>query len=149
LEHEKAGKYLKDLNLMLGKDTTEPTQTTREEVDEFAFFARRLSGGELDDKEASEIESKGEAMGYGALLFGGGDQMLMCIPDHNEWNIVRNITRSVGFPEVEDQLSKVKKRKLSHSLAYTSTKVIDLSFFSPRAHDDSCGIKFLSRRAHE
>jgi hypothetical protein len=127
LEHEKAGK---DLNLTLGKDTTEPTQTTGEDVDELGFFARHLGGGELDDKEASEIESKGDAMGYGprAFLFGGGDQMLMCIPDHNESKIVRNITRSVGFLEVEHRLSQVKKRKLSHSLAYTSIKVIALFF---------------------
>jgi hypothetical protein len=42
-------------------------------------------------------------MGYGpgALLLGGGDQMLMCIPDHDESKIARNMTRSIGFPEVE------------------------------------------------
>ncbi|KAL5671736.1 hypothetical protein ACJX0J_016042, partial [Zea mays] len=62
-----------------------------------------VSGGELDDKEAPEIESKGKTMGYepGALLFGGGDQLLMCIPD----------------------LDESKIRKLSHSLAYTSIKL--------------------------
>lgn len=125
------GKELKDLNLLLGKDAARPTQTTCEEVDEIGFFVRHLGGSELDDKEAPEIESKGKTMGYepGALLFGGGDQLLMCIPDLDESKIVRNITQSVGFPEVEDRLSQVKKRKLSHSLAYTSIKVIDLSLF--------------------
>jgi hypothetical protein len=49
--------------------------------------------------------------------------MLMCIPDPDELKIVRNITQSVGFPEVEERLSQVKKRKLSHSLASTSIKV--------------------------
>ena len=85
---------------MLGKDTTEPTQNTGEEVDELDFFVRHLGGGELNDKEASRTESKGEAMGYrpGALFFGGGDQMLMCIPDSNELKIMRNITLSVGVP---------------------------------------------------
>jgi hypothetical protein len=70
-------------------------------------------------------------MGYGSgdFLFGQRDQMLMCIPDPEESKIVRNITRSVGFLEIEDRLSQVKKRKLSHHLAYTSIKVIEgLSF---------------------
>jgi hypothetical protein len=86
---------------------------------------RHLGGGELNDKDASELENKGEAMGYHprAMLFRGGDKMLMCIPDPDESKIVRNITRSIGFLEVEGQLSHVKKRKLSHSLAYTSIKV--------------------------
>jgi hypothetical protein len=85
---------------MLGKDTTEPTQTTCEEVDELGFFVRHLGGGELNDKEASRTESKGKAMGHRprALLFEGEDQMLMCIPDPNKLKIVRNITRSVAFP---------------------------------------------------
>jgi hypothetical protein len=47
----------------------------------------------------------------------------MCVPDPDESKIVRNITRSIGFLEVEEWLSQVKKRKLSHSLAYTSIKV--------------------------
>jgi hypothetical protein len=62
---------------------------------------RNLVGGELYDKEASEIESKGEAMGYGpgALLFGGGDQRLMCIPDPDQLKIVRNITDALASPK--------------------------------------------------
>jgi hypothetical protein len=47
----------------------------------------------------------------------------MCVPDADESKIVRNITRSSGFLEIEDWLSKVKKRKLSHIMAYTSIKV--------------------------
>jgi hypothetical protein len=64
-------------------------------------------------------------MGYGpgAMLFGGENQMLMCVPDYDESKIVWNITRSVGFLEIEERLSQVKKRKLSHSLTYTSIKV--------------------------
>jgi hypothetical protein len=62
---------------------------------------RNLVGGELYDKEASEIESKGEAMGYGpgALLFGGGEQRLMCIPDPDQLKIVRNITDALASPK--------------------------------------------------
>jgi hypothetical protein len=123
--HEKAEKELKEPNPILEKDAIESTHTTSEEVDKLGFFMRHLGGDELDDKEASEIESKGEAMGYGprALLFGGRDQMMMCIPDPNELKIMRNITQSVGFLEAEDWLSQVKRRILSQSLAYTSIKI--------------------------
>jgi hypothetical protein len=49
--------------------------------------------------------------------------MLMCIPDPDESKIVRNITKSIGFLDIEEKLCQVKKKKLSHSLAYTSIKV--------------------------
>jgi hypothetical protein len=68
----------------------------------------------------------------------------VCVPDRDESRIVRNITRSIGFPEVEDRLSQVKKRKLSHSLAYTSIKVTrNLSFFYSEA---TLGVKLCSIR---
>lgn len=65
---------------------------------------RHLGGGELSNKEALELENKGETMGYepGALLFGEGDKRLICIPDPDESKIVMNITRSVGFPKIVD-----------------------------------------------
>jgi hypothetical protein len=65
-------------------------------------------------------------MGYGpgAMLFGGEDQMLMCVPDSDESKIIRNITQSIGFMKTEDKLSQIKKRKHSHSLAFTSIKVL-------------------------
>jgi hypothetical protein len=46
--------------------------------------------------------------------------MLMCIPHPDDSKIIRNITRSIGFLDFEERLSQVKKRKFSHSLAYTS-----------------------------
>jgi septal ring factor EnvC (AmiA/AmiB activator) len=49
--------------------------------------------------------------------------MLICIHDPDESKIMRNITQSIDFLEVEEWLSQVKKIKNSHSLAYTSIKV--------------------------
>jgi hypothetical protein len=59
----------------------EAKQTTGYD-EELGFFMRHTSGEELDE-EVSKLGDKGEALGYcpGALLFGGEDQMLMCIPD--------------------------------------------------------------------
>lgn len=43
-------------------------------------------------------------MGYGlgAILFGGGDKILMCMSNDDESKIVRNITRSIEYPETKD-----------------------------------------------
>jgi hypothetical protein len=63
-------------------------------MDELGFFMRHIGGGELNDKEASKLENKAEVTCYGpgAMLFGGEDQMLMCVPDADESKIVKNIT---------------------------------------------------------
>lgn len=80
-------------------------------MDELGFFLRHLGGEELSENKALKLEDKAKAMGYatGAMFFSGEDQMLMCVPDADESKIVRNITRSIGFPKIEDWLSKVKK----------------------------------------
>lgn len=118
-------KLAEELSFALGIDTVESTQSTDEDMDEVGFFLRHLSEEELSEEKASELEDKAEAMGYvhGAMLFSGGDKMIMCVLDANESRIVKNITRSIEFPDIEDRLSKIKKRKLSHSLAYSSIKV--------------------------
>lgn len=81
----------KEPNLTLRTDATDPTQTTCEDIDELSFFVRHLGEGELSEKEASELDHKGESMVYGpgAMLFGDGDKMLMCVPNPDESRIVR------------------------------------------------------------
>jgi hypothetical protein len=54
------------------------------------------------------------------MLFCEEDQMLMSVPDCDESKILRSFTRSICFSDIEEKLCQVKKRKLSHSLAYTS-----------------------------
>jgi hypothetical protein len=92
-------------------DTVESTQSTDKDMDELGFFLRHLSEEELSEEKASELEDKAEAMGYspGAMLFVGGDKMMMCVPDANESRIVKNITRSIRFPKIEDRLGKIKQ----------------------------------------
>jgi predicted RNase H-like nuclease (RuvC/YqgF family) len=55
----------------------------------------------------------------------------MCIPDPDESKIVRNITQSIGFLEVEDRLSQVLRiqdevEKLWKSLEEKDAKVTSL-----------------------
>lgn len=84
-----------------------------------------MAGDELSEEKASKLEEQTETMCYssGAMLFGGVDNVLMCVPDAGKANIVKNVTRSIRFSEIEAQLSKLKKWKLSQRLAYTSIKV--------------------------
>jgi hypothetical protein len=86
LGHEKAKEEPKEQNLTLGTDVVEATQTTGEEIDELGFFMRHIGGGGMSDKEVSELENKGKATSYGpgAMLLGGGDQILMCVPGSSE-----------------------------------------------------------------
>jgi hypothetical protein len=61
--HERVEGEPKETNLTLETDAAEPTQTTGEEIDELYFFMRHLGGGEQSEKEALELDQKGEAMG--------------------------------------------------------------------------------------
>lgn len=51
-------------------------QSTGEELDELGFLLRHLSGDDLSEEKALELEDKAKAMGYGprAMLFGGGEK---------------------------------------------------------------------------
>lgn len=84
-----------------------------------------MAGDELSEEKASKLEEQTEAMCYSswAMLFGGVDNVLLCVPDAGKAKIVKNVTRSIRFSEIEAQLSKLKKWKLSQRLAYTSIKV--------------------------
>jgi hypothetical protein len=88
----------------LGIDKVEPTQSTSEEMDELGFFLRHLGGEELSEEKALELEDNAKAVGYSprAMLFGGGDKMLMCVPNDDESKIMKNITGSIGFLEIKD-----------------------------------------------
>lgn len=81
--HEKLGE---EPNLALETNIVHPTHSTREEMDELGFFIRHLTEEVLSEEKASELEDKAEAMGYSswAMLFGKGDNMLMCMPDADE-----------------------------------------------------------------
>jgi hypothetical protein len=75
---------------------------------------RHIGRRELNEKEVSELENKGKALGYGprAMPFSGEDQMLMCVPNSDESKFVQNITQSIGFPHIEEKICQIKKRKL-------------------------------------
>jgi hypothetical protein len=97
----------------------------KEMDEEIDFFVRHIAGGDLNEEDASKRKEQAKAIGYNsrAMIFGGGKDVLVCIPKAREAKIVKNVARSIGFLEIEMTLSKLRKRKLSQSFTYTNIKV--------------------------
>lgn len=46
----------------------------------------------------------------GAMIFSGSDrEKLLCNPNRDEARALKNLTKSIGFPKVEKELSGLKK----------------------------------------
>jgi hypothetical protein len=59
------------------------------------------------------------------LIFNGSgeEDFLYCLPDSKEISVCREMSKSFGFPTLEDGLSVLSKNELADSLAYNSLKV--------------------------
>jgi hypothetical protein len=51
------------------------------------------------------------------------EDFLYCLPDSKEISVCREMSKSFGFPTLEDGLSVLSKNELADSLAYNSLKV--------------------------
>jgi hypothetical protein len=109
------------------KEATEknfPEKTSSEALD---YFVRHASGKRLSEEERREAQYYARKLKYlkGALIFNGSgeEDFLYCLPDSKEISVCREISRSFGFPTLEDGLSVLSKDELADSLAYNSLKV--------------------------
>jgi hypothetical protein len=103
--------------------------TAAEERD---FDLRNLVGQELFEAEKKELQKYGISCGYqpGAMLFGGIDEgALGCIRDRVGANIIDTLSKSVGFPKLEADISGYRRQHIVGSLFYSNFKV---KFFFPR-----------------
>jgi hypothetical protein len=72
------------------------------------FDLRNLVGQELSEAEKKELQEYGISCGYqpGAMLFGGIDEgALGCIRDRAGTKIISTLSKSVGFPKLEADIS--------------------------------------------
>jgi hypothetical protein len=72
------------------------------------FDLRHLGGKELSEAEKEELEEYGKSCGYepGSMLFGGVDEEILgCIRDRAESKIIGTLSKSVGFPKLEYDIS--------------------------------------------
>jgi hypothetical protein len=91
------------------------------------YIIRHASGKKLSKEEEREAQHYAQKLKYpkGALVFNGSEEedFLYCLPDSKEISICREMSRSFGFPTLEDGLSVLSKDELADSLAYNSIKV--------------------------
>jgi hypothetical protein len=109
--------------------STEKTGTAAPEAssETFDYILRHASGKKLTEKEKQEAQFYTQKLKYpkGALIFNssGEEDFLYCLPDNKEISVCREMSKSFGFPTLENGLSVLSKDELADSLAYNSLKV--------------------------
>src|SRR6187455_379294 len=94
----------------------------------FAF--QNLVGEHLTKAEIEELKEYAQSCGYkpGALLFGGvDDEKLECIRDQTGAKVISTLSKSIGFPKLETDISRYRRQHVVGSLFYSNFKVNDLS----------------------
>jgi hypothetical protein len=79
-----------------------------------------------------ELKEFAISCGYqpGSLLFGGVDEEILgCIRDRGGAKIIGTLSKSVGFPKLEADLSSYRRQHIVGSLFYSNFKVRPLSLF--------------------
>jgi hypothetical protein len=91
------------------------------------YIVRHASEKRLSAEEKREAQYYAQRLKYpkGALIFNGSgeEDFLYCLPDSKEISVCREMSKSFGFPTLEDGLSVLSKDELADSLAYNSLKV--------------------------
>jgi hypothetical protein len=95
-------------------------------IEEKDFDLQNLVGQELSEAEKKELKEYGISYGYqpGAMLFGGIDEeALGCIRDRARAKIIGTLSKSVGFPKLESDISGYQRQHIVGSLFYSNFKV--------------------------
>jgi hypothetical protein len=91
------------------------------------YIIRHASGKRLSAEEKREAQCYAQRLKYpkGALIFNGSGEegFLYCLPDNKEISVCREMSKSFGFPKLEEGLWVLSKDELANSLAYNSLKV--------------------------
>jgi hypothetical protein len=90
------------------------------------FDLRNLVGQELSEAEKKELQEYGISCGYqpGAMLFGGIEEgALGCIRDRAGAKIIGTLSKCVGFPKLEADLSGYRRQHIVGCLFYSNFKV--------------------------
>jgi hypothetical protein len=100
--------------------------------DERDFDLQHLSDQELSEEDKSELKEFAISCGYqpGSLLFGGVDEEILgCIRDRAGAKIIGTMSKSVGFPKLEANISGYRWQHIVGSLFYSNFKVRSSSRF--------------------
>jgi hypothetical protein len=133
---------LSDIDKMILDMATEETATAAEETlapvpgkekeiaedtsEERDFNFQNILGQKLSKAEKEELRDYAISCGYqpGALLFGGvEEESLGCLQDRTGAKVVSTLSKSVGFPKLEADLSRYRRQHIVGSLFYSNFKV--------------------------
>jgi hypothetical protein len=98
------------------------------EKEDFNF--QNLIGQELSKAEKEELRDYSISCGYelGALLFGGvDDESLGCLRDRTGAKVIGTVSKSIGFPKLETDISRYRRQHIVGSLIYSNFKVKNFS----------------------
>jgi hypothetical protein len=96
------------------------------------FDLRHLSGQKLSEADKEELKEYGISCGYhpGSMLFGRVDEEILgCIRDRVGAKIIGTLSKSVGFPKLESDISGYRRQHIVGSLFYSNFKVKSASRF--------------------
>jgi hypothetical protein len=102
----------------------EIAEDTLEEKD---FNFQNIIGQKLSKAEKEELRDYAISCGYqpGALLFGGiDDESLGCLQDRTGAKVISTLSKSIGFPKLETDISRYRRQHIIGSLFYSNFKVI-------------------------
>jgi hypothetical protein len=95
-----------------------------------AFNFQNLVGQELTKPEKEELKEYVISCGYrpGALLFGGiDDERLGCVQGQTGAKVIGTLSKSIGFPKLETDISCYRRQHIVGSLFYSNFKVNNFS----------------------
>jgi hypothetical protein len=98
-------------------------EDTSEEQD---FNFQNIIGQDLSKSEKEELQDYAISCGYkpGALLFGCIDEeSLGCLRDRTGAKVISTLSKSVGFPKLEADISRYRRQHIVGSLFYSNFKV--------------------------
>jgi hypothetical protein len=101
----------------------EKAEDTSEEKD---FDFQNIIGQELSEAEKEELKDYAISCGYkpGALLFGGiDDESLGCLRERTGAKVIGTLSKSIGFPKLEADISRYRRQHIVGSLFYSNFKV--------------------------
>jgi hypothetical protein len=90
------------------------------------FELRNLIGQELSEAEKKELQEYDISCGDqpGAMLFGGiNEEALGCVRDRIGAKVIGTLSKSVGFPKLEADISSYRRQHIVDSLFYSNFKV--------------------------
>jgi hypothetical protein len=111
--------------------TAAPKSEKEKEMAEYtsedeAFNFQNLIGQDLTKAEKEELKEYAISCGYrpGALLFGGiDDERLGCVRDQTGVKVIGTLSKSIGFPKLETDISRYRRQHIVGSLFYSNFKV--------------------------